>query len=753
MSASLVGRVPQPGTLLPSKPGVGPLFIRCELTTPRAISIWLSFFCLPYCVVAHASSGQADRHVPAGEPSVDPGAAVWTSEDGSIVTYEALYFQKYQSVTVNDLLRWVPGGAELIPDSGGGNFSDDDKRGFGSSGDQILINGKRLSGKSNDIGSALQRIQASAVERVEVIRGTTAGLDVRSEGTLINIVLSEQLSGGAGSWQIHSGFYGTDSPELDGLLSYSSSAGRVNYLVSAQLGPYNRGNEIDRYQKYLEPGTRTVTERRESRTPQLQEAVILNSSLGWEFANGDELNINARLADREYNENETTQVSVVGDPSAVTLGYFSAEDGLDWELGGDYEHSMGPGTLQTRVIYTRKDEDETERVSLTSTDPGNVPGESAIETDELQTEAIIRSSYTWPVVPGQTLELGAEGAQNTLEKEVALFEVLPDGMLVPIDVFNANSDVNEDRFEFFSTHFWQLGNALALESALNVEYSKISQEGADVDNARSFTYVKPRFDLSWDIDDANQLRGTVERTVSQLDFGDFVASFDNDDDQVDAGNPDLEPEKAWTYKLNYLHRLASDKGVFEAQLFFVDIEDHIDNIRVTDTLSAAGNIGDAERLGLTLKGSLRLAALGIDGAVLDASYTVQDTETTDPFTGARRKMSGQNDQNYSINYRHDIPAWRFNYNIEIDWSGKSRVNDINFRDVSKSVNPRTHVGMQYRLTDRLVLWFDTRIVFDGHSRRIRNRYAGNVADGNLQRVEVRNQYYRREHILGLRGQF
>ena len=65
----------------------------------------------------------------------------------------------------------------------------------------MLINGKRISGKSNDIGSAMQRIQASIVSRIEVIRGTTAGLDVRSEGTLINVVLTEELSGGPGSWQ------------------------------------------------------------------------------------------------------------------------------------------------------------------------------------------------------------------------------------------------------------------------------------------------------------------------------------------------------------------------------------------------------------------------------------------------------------------------------------------------------------------------------------------------------------------------
>ena len=122
---------------------------------------------------------------------------------------------------------------------------------------------------------------------------------------------------------------------------------------------------------------------------------------------------------------------------------------------------------------------------------------------------------------------------------------------------------------------------IALESGLNFEYSKIEQTGIDVENARSFTYIKPRFDLRWDRNNMTQLRGSLERTISQLDFGDFVATFDSEDDQVDAGNPDLEPEKAWAYTFTYERRLADDAGVLEAQAFYNDIEDHIDKVAAT----------------------------------------------------------------------------------------------------------------------------------------------------------------------------
>ncbi len=692
-------------------------------------------------------SGTSDD---SSESFITPG--VRTSADGTTVIYEARYFEPYTIVSAADMLRWVPGGAALLPDDGRRGFAPE-KRGFGSGGDQILINGKRLSGKSNDISSAMKRIQASVVSRIEVIRGTAPGLDVRSEGTLINVVLSEEVSAGSGSWQLHSGFYG-DSPEYDGLLSYSDSAGKLNYLVSAEFGPYNRGGDEDRIEEYFTPDTNTLFEHRDIHRPELEKQLVLNTSGNWSFDNGDVLNLNARIADKDEEETETTVVTKIGVPDTENLLNVSLEDRLEWEFGGDLENRIGAnGILKTRAIYTDKTADESEFVSLTSTVAGNVPAESLVLTDERATETILRSSYSWPLTAAQNLEIGLEGAKNTLEKEVVLFEVLPDGSLDPVDLFNAVSDVEESRYEFFSTHFWQMREDLGLESALNVEYSKIEQTGIDVSNERSFTYIKPRFDLRWDLNDATQLRGSLERTVSQLDFGDFVASFDDDNDTVDAGNPDLEPEKAWEWKFTYERRLPEDAGVLEAQLFYNDIEDHIDKVAATDVISAAGNIGDARLYGVTLKGSWRLEPLGLEGAVIDLSYTWRDSETTDPFTGEKRDVRWTPNHRYSVRYRHDIPAWKINYSVDVDWWGEREQHDITFWDRNESLTPNVDATIQYRLTDKLLLWFNTRFVIDQHHRRVRERFDGNIADDVLLRTEVRDQYRRTKFILGLRGQF
>ena len=709
----------------------------------------IAALCGPQAGFAEPEAGNLGTGIDGGNQIA---AGVWASADGGTVTYEALFFEPYQAVTAADMLRWVPGGAALLPQQRrGGNQQD--KRGFGSGGDQILINGKRISGKSNDIASAIQRIQADVVSRIEVIRGTSAGLDVRSEGTLINIVLAEEIPGGSGAWQLHSGFYG-DSAEYDGLVSYSDTAGRVNYLVSAEFGPYNRGEDEDQVESLYRADDGELFERRDIDRPELREEIILNLSGSTEFDNGDLLNLNTRINDGEREEIETSVVTEIGNPDTSLLDNSSVEDVFEWEIGGDLENGIGGnGILKTRAIFTSKDEDETQSVSLTSTVPGNVPSQSLVLTDSLETEAIIRSGYSWPLSPNQNLELGLEGAINTLEKDVLLFEVLPDGTLAPVDVFNSDSDVEENRYEFFSTHFWQMHDAVALESAMNVEYSKIEQLGADIDNARSFTYIKPRFDLRWDLDDSNQVRGSVERTVSQLDFSDFVASFNDDDDQLSAGNPDLEPEKAWEWKFTYERRLANDNGVLEGQVFFNQIEDHIDRIAATDVISAPGNIGDAEHYGINLKGSWRLAPVGLEGAVIDAEYRYQDSETTDPFTGLKRPMKWKPEHRYVVKFRHDITDLKLNYTVDVEWFGKRYRSDITYTDFSDSLTPRVHASAQYRLTDNLLLWVDARYVFDEHHQRIRERYLGNIANGIPLRTEVRDQYRRSTYIVGLRGQF
>ncbi|MBT5186250.1 MAG: TonB-dependent receptor plug domain-containing protein, partial [Kordiimonadaceae bacterium] len=125
--------------------------------------------------------------------------------DASMVTYDKAYFVTFSPVTLLDMLQAVPGVPEILTKNrqqsrrnsfGGG------QRGFGSGGDQILMDGKRLAGKANNIDDTLSRVSASQIDRIELIRGAASGLDVQSEGLVINIVMLEGISTSTTFWKV-----------------------------------------------------------------------------------------------------------------------------------------------------------------------------------------------------------------------------------------------------------------------------------------------------------------------------------------------------------------------------------------------------------------------------------------------------------------------------------------------------------------------------------------------------------------------
>ncbi|PAJ75234.1 hypothetical protein CJF42_06180 [Pseudoalteromonas sp. NBT06-2] len=84
----------------------------------------------------------------------------------------------FEPQTLYDILEKTPGANRLLNSMN--NTSQN--RGFGSVGDQILINSKRMSGKENNIANELDNIQAKDIDYIELIRGARSDLDVQNNG-------------------------------------------------------------------------------------------------------------------------------------------------------------------------------------------------------------------------------------------------------------------------------------------------------------------------------------------------------------------------------------------------------------------------------------------------------------------------------------------------------------------------------------------------------------------------------------------
>ena len=139
--------------------------------------------------------------------------------------------------------------------------------------------------------------------------------------------------------------------------------------------------------------------------------------------------------------------------------------------------------------------------------------------------------------------------------------------------------------------------------------------------------------------------------------------------------------------------------------------------------------------------------------MVDVVYIRQETEARDPFTRDKRPISNEPKDEVEIQFRHDIPSWRFNYVVDYRWRGKTFRYDLNFVDTNRDATPRIFVTAQYQLRRGLTLYAQIRTLLDFERTLVRERYEGGIADGNLLQIEERSRTFRQEFIAGFRGQF
>lgn len=114
-----------------------------------------------------------------------PSSGVAPKTNEGVQTFDAGFFSTYNPVTAADMVARVPGFE--VRDG-------DDRRGFGATAGNILVNGERPSSKTN-VSEQLKRIPADMVMRLELISGS-ANSEVSGQSQLVNVVLKKAQANG-----------------------------------------------------------------------------------------------------------------------------------------------------------------------------------------------------------------------------------------------------------------------------------------------------------------------------------------------------------------------------------------------------------------------------------------------------------------------------------------------------------------------------------------------------------------------------
>ncbi|MCB1670205.1 MAG: TonB-dependent receptor plug domain-containing protein [Gammaproteobacteria bacterium] len=688
-----------------------------------------------------------------------------TGEDSTVV-YPASYFAEYLPVTVQDMLNRIPG----VNVQGGGPRGSNASRGgrglgSGGGGTEIMINGKRTAGKSNNSQSQLDRISADQVDYIEIIRGTSGELDVRGSDQIINVVLLEALSNTSLSYEANMDYYHDSEARPGGSMSYSGLTGDLNYLFSASAEPRYQHRELGEHSVLADGSPNDLID--EDRITE-QTTYTLSSNLDYQFTERSSARFNA-LYQQDDNPVDIDRTTIDVRNGAYDP-YVEREDipgtQSNWEIGGDYEHRFENGNRFKLLGIANQNDQASTRERYEVLADGSENKNLFLHNSSILEERIVRGSYTMGLFEGQDVEFGLERAQTTLDSSLALATASSSGVpspdhggLVPVSVANANSTVEEIRYEPFAIHNWQINPRMTLETSLVYETSELTQSG-DTSKQRSYSFVKPKVDYRFNITPTLQLRMMIEKMVRQLSFSDFTAVTDQDDLDADtqAGNTELRPDYWWAYNFTAEYRLPDDMGVLSANLYkhrHYDFRQRID-VSPSDTVlrSAWGNTGVGEMEVLDVRASVRLTPLKLPDVLVTTRASVRDSEVRDPLTGEIRSFNNFSKGNFQLGFRHDIPSLRMNYGMTINkpFNGDNKLWDLEDIEAEYS-DGFAFAFVEYFARDNMSFRLDARNLFDSQNCRDRIRFDGRRSAGILEEVEYMCNGMGRVLTLRMSGTF
>ncbi len=676
------------------------------------------------------------------------------TQQSNTVSYPAEYFQQWNPVTVADMIDRIPG-ITVALETTSSNRSQND-RGLGS-GENILINGQRLSGKDNEARDQLARIAFEQVERIEIIRGTSSDLvGVRNQGQIVNIVtnslneLSVTIAASATRYQ-------DGNVEPGASLFFNGSYGNLDYRIGMESDP--QYEVLDSIEESVN-GDFSANDIRTFRQVTDQTNQAINGNLAYNINGNQTFTLNLLYQDADPPRDLERTILQFGAASPVVRREQEIYDATrsNWELGADYNISFSDDSqFQFISINNQLDEETLRDRYLVAADDSRLR-DLSLRNKSVNSERIYRGVYTRPVSEGQNLELGLERAQTILATELDLSRLnLISNELVEVAVPNALSEIEEIRYEGFVVHHWQLNPRMKLESTLLYEVSEISQTG-EIEKSRDFDFIRPKLDYRFDLTPGLQLQLSLEKFVAQLSFADFAANTDPRDEERDtvAGNPELRQQQSWRYTANLEYRLLEGRGVFSARAWYWDVTDAIGRVDATrpgePLVSAAGNIGDGEVRALQINASYRFTP----NLLISGTSLMRASEATDPFLGVTRRLV-PNDRGYqSIAVRHNLPQWNLNYGIDyLDAPQGNRplydINRIDHVDSREDLSffvERNSIGRM-----NLLARFDILNSLDRGMCSDRFRFNDRLSVGVITEVERRCNERGSQYVLQLRGTF
>jgi outer membrane receptor protein involved in Fe transport len=698
-----------------------------------------------------------------------------TEDPNPVLSFDLEYFQRFEPVSVGEMLKRVPG---VTFTSDVLEYDGVQLRGLPPGFTQVLINGRRAPGGNADRSFFVDRIPAELVERIEIVRAPRA--DQPSDGIAgtLNVITKEATSFEGGFAKAGALINEDGKVRPSAAIAYAAKVSdttsvwaALNYQqrrnpkkkVSLRFGdettgPFDETNdEFDNTE--LQTDTRDGTD------------FSGNAELSTEVFGG-KLRLGGFFVDTDRDEDETSLTfegpDLDPDGAEIQAERISQQT---YALTADGQFPLGPGELGLAAGWSGFRE---------NSDVTTLEGDTVAEAELDGTETLkIKDDefsgtlyYSFGADSDFKLKAGVDLLAKTRRGANRAFddEGEEDGPAA-----GAIFRIRENRYDPYLRVTFTPVETVTVDAGLRYEITRrtvTSNIANGTDDSASARYntqsLNPSLHLRYAPSAADQFRASVARTVRRPNY-DLISPYEQEespgDDDITIGNPTLRNERAWGIDAGYERRLGRN-GIVGVNFFYRKISD-LTELVATGVASPAGgqvvqprNIGSGKVWGMEVDLSAPLTLFGMDDTGVFANYTYLDSETTDPFTGEKRRFNNQPHHVYNVGFIQTVRSVDASFGASL--SGRSAASESNFDEtIELTYRPDLEAFIEKRLGKNFVLRFTASNLLDRTKREVFRKYDGdsfaeileNRAAGDIDEFEVERERAGRLFQVTLRAAF
>ena len=474
----------------------------------------------------------------------------------------------------------------------------------GSDNVRILIDGKPSGLVSFKGGSGLSQLQASMIERVEVITNPSARYEAEGMAGIINIILKKERNQGFnGSFEVITGH----PTNLGAAANLNYRHKKVNFFINYSIAFREQPGGGRLYQEVYDMDTDGNSVYRGDSTlilKQQTDALItgFNTNIrgGLDFFFNEKNILTMSYLYRRSNASRVTDIlseDYLFDDSNMTGFTKRRQDEDEIEPNSEYSliykrsYEQKGHELIAEIKLLDNWESSDQWFTTNKYAPNGTEAGSSLErslNDEFEKQWLFQVDYIKPIGKEGKVEMGARSSFRDMVNDYAVTRQNEDGEFVPItDLNNIDLDnvfVYDENIHALYGIIGNKSNKLSYQAGLRAEWTdvKTTLEETGEENPRKYSNLFPSAHLTYDLPKENAIQVSYSRRVRRPFYNDlspFMTFSDNRN--YFSGNPDLNPEFSNVYEVGHIKYF--EKGSLSSSVYYRDTQDKIDRIRTVDS--------------------------------------------------------------------------------------------------------------------------------------------------------------------------